>query len=147
MKLNEVQAVYYLLYRLAPEGKNHLIAIHDGKLITADFLSFYGTSSTPMEDYLTSDVEKKQYRIEEKFFFHLWQQWSSKNEFYDSTSEKISQSPDYVLSLVIKFISEYPEIPNFTNRVKNLIFLESGFKIPTAILEDSDFSLISWATL
>ena len=148
MKLGEIQSIYYLLHATQFNHDEHidfdLIVDYNGKLITADFLSFQNDAKTIVSEknfdiYL--DVE--QVPQESKYFDKIFINWRRNYEPRGFKPAKAFSESGTFLNQIMKACKEINEAPNITNRVYNLKYLESGIAFEEAFLTDGDYSVVA----
>ncbi|MFF9835445.1 hypothetical protein ACI2LD_16740 [Enterococcus casseliflavus] len=148
MKLCEIQSIYYLLHATQFNHDEHidfdLIVDYNGKLITADFLSFHNDEKTIVSEknfdrYL--DVEKVP--LNTNYFDGIFSIWRRNYEPRGFKPAKAFSESGTFLYQIMKAYKEMNEAPNITNRVYNLKYLESGLVFKEAFLTDGEYSVVA----
>lgn len=148
MKLGEIQKIYFLLHAIQFNHDEHidfdLIVDYNGKLITADFLTFYNNRKTSVsEKVFNRDMDVENKRLETNYFDEILGNWRRNYEPFGFNPSKAFSDPGIFLNHITNASTEMKQAPNITNRVYNLKYLESGLSFKEAFLKDDNYSVVA----
>lgn len=150
MNLSKVQTIYFLLH--ATQSKNNgddkinfdLIVKHEGKLLTANFLTIKSPFSPIIrEKDLDYDGDEDVKELNLDYFRSIFRLWQSEIGSPFFTTSKAFNNPLWLLEKVSHFTDSIEDIPFITSRVSNLKYLESGLELKEAILDLEGYSIVS----
>lgn len=148
MKLGEIQKIYFLLHAIQFNHDEHidfdLVVDYNGKLITADFLSFYNNRKTIVsEKVFDRDMDIENKRLESNYFDEIMGIWRRNYEPFSFNPSKAFSESGTFLNQIMKACKEINEVPDITNRVYNLKYLELGIAFEEAFLTDDEYSIVA----
>lgn len=151
MNLNQVQAVYYILYAMqfkTDKKKDFsLIVNHKGKILTAEFLPMNNSKTHISLEEFDYEFDTNQKTINSCLATKLFSIWRKTMESPFYSSEKSFSHPDLLLKELISFVSEnsskFEDQKTVTNIVKNVHFLESDTRLDFMLLDDDNFEILS----
>lgn len=151
MNLNQVQAIYYILYAMQSNTDKKkdfsLIVNYKGKILTAEFLPMNKRKTQISLEEFDYEFDTYSKTVNSCLATELFSIWKKTMQPPYYSSEKAFSYPDLLLKKLIDFISEnsskFEGQEVVTNIVKNVHFLESDTKLDFMLLNDDHFEILS----